>query len=402
MTKIGIITEGKIPIDKRVPLTPAQAIRAKNNFDIGVVVQSSEIRCFSDNDYREAGVEVVEDISDCDILLGVKEVPLKDLIPNKTYFFFSHTTKKQAYNRQLLQEVVKKNIRLIDYEGLTNSKGHRVIAFGRYAGIVGAYNGILAYGKRKNLFNLKPAHLCYDFEELKAEFTKVGLPAIKIVLTGSGRVAHGAMEILDGVGIRKITPKQILEDNFEEAVYTQLNMDDYNLTLNGEGDFSHEEFHKHPERFKGDFLKYTKVADLLIAGAYWDPKAPVLFTKEDALSSDFSIKVVADITCDIEGSIPSTLRPSTIDEPLYDYSPKEKSEKPAFSNDDNITVMAVDNLPCELPRDASNSFGEQLISNVLPHLLGDDSEGVIERATICESGKLTARYSYLQDFLDGK
>lgn len=401
MMKIGLIREGKVPVDKRVPLTPKQAIELKSKFGVELVVQKSAIRCYLDKEYINEGTSVVEDVSDCDVLLGVKEVPLINLIENKTYFFFSHTTKKQPYNRGLLKSVVKKNIRLIDYENLTNRKEHRVVAFGRWAGIVGAYNGILTYGKRYNLFNLKPAHECHDLIELRAELVKVKLPPIKIVLTGGGRVAHGTMEALDRVGIRKISSSDILNKQFDKAVYAQLNMMDYNLSSDGQP-FTHDDFHKNPERFKGDFLKYAKVADILVAGAYWNPKAPVLFTRQDALKSDFHIKVIADITCDIEGSIPSTLRASTIDDPIYDYSANEGIEKPAFSSEDNITVMAVDNLPCELPRDASNAFGEQLLQNVLPHLIGDDSEEVIKRATICEGGKLTERFSYLQDFLDGE
>ena len=402
MVKIGIIREDKIPIDKRVPLTPTQASRVKKDFRTEVVAQTSSIRCFSDESYKGEGIKVVEDVTDCDILLGVKEVPISELFPNKTYIFFSHTTKKQPYNRKLLYEVVKKGIRLVDYECLTNAEGNRVIAFGRYAGLVGAYNGILTYGKKFGLFKLKPAHQCHDFEELETEFKKVDLPPIKIALTGGGRVAHGAMEVLDGMKIKKVTPKEFLENkNHDEAIYAQLGMEDYNLKMDGK-EFTNDEFHKHPERFTGNFLKYTKEADLLIAGAYWDPKAPVLFTITDMQSPDFNIKVIADITCDIEGSIPSTLRASTIDQPHYDYSPIEEVGKPAFSGEKNITVMAVDNLPCELPRDASNAFGEQLLNNVLPHLLGNDGEGIIKRATICENGRLTERYSYLQDYLDGQ
>lgn len=400
MVKIGLIREGKVPIDKRVPLTPQQAAQFQISFDVEIVVQSSNIRCFSDDDYLSAGVQVVEDVSDCDVLLGVKEVPICELIEGKTYFFFSHTTKKQPYNRKLLQSVVAKNIRLVDYEGLTNAKGHRVVAFGRYAGIVGAYNGLLTYGKKYNLYTILPAHLCHDLDELISELSKVKLPAIKIVLTGGGRVAHGAMEILDAAGITKVSPNDLLNKTYPEAVYTQLNMDDYNIAKDGEP-FTHDDFHQNPAHYIGDFIKYTKEADLLIAGAFWDPKAPVLFTKKDAKSNDFKIKVIADITCDIEGSIPSTVRASTIDEPIYDFSALEGIEKPPLSDDENITVMAVDNLPCELPRDASIAFGDQLIKNVLPHLLGKDDQGVIKRATICENGGLTERYSYLQDYLEG-
>lgn len=401
MIKIGLIQEGKIPVDKRVPLTPNQAVELQKKFEVKVVAQSSRIRCFSDEDYTTVGIEVVEDISDCDILLGVKEVPLNELVENKTYFFFSHTTKEQPYNQNLLKTIIDKKIRLIDYEGLTDNKGARVVAFGRYAGIVGAYNGVMTYGKRFSLFNLRPAHACYDLEDLKSEFAKVKLPPIKIILTGRGRVSKGAEEVLKGMGISEVSPDVFLAEQFDKPVYAQIHSDEYNKTKDG-GPFEIKEFHSNPIEFEGDFLKYSREADILIAGAFWDPDAPVLFTKEDATKPAFKIKVIADITCDIEGSIPSTLRPSTIDDPVYDYSANEGSEQLAFSNEDNITVMAVDNLPCELPINASNDFGRQLIDNVLPHLFTGDKEDVIKRATITENGKLTEKYSYLQNFLEGK
>ena len=402
MIKIGLIREGKVPVDKRVPLTPQQAVELQQLFtDVQVVAQTSKIRCFSDETYRNAGVNVVDTVDDCDILLGVKEVPLSELIPQKTYFFFSHTTKEQPYNQKLLQVIVEKQIRLIDYEGLTNNKGARVVAFGRYAGIVGAYNGIMTYGKRYNLFDLRPANTCLDLNDLVIEYPKVKLPAIKIIITGRGRVSHGAMEVLEGMNIAKVTPSDFLTKKFDFPVYTQVHSDEYNKTKDG-SPFDMNAFHSNPQSFEGDFLKYTNEADLLIAGAFWDPEAPVLFTKEEAAKPEFKIKVIADITCDIEGSIPSTLRPSTIADPLYDYSVVNGVEQPAFSSENNITVMAVDNLPCELPVNASNDFGRQLIDNVLPHLLTGDKEGVIKRATITEGGKLTEKYAYLQDYLEGK
>ncbi len=400
MLKIGLIKEGKVPVDKRVPLTPLQAAAFQKKYAVQVVVQSSAIRCFKDDEYASKGIEVVEDVSDCDVLLGVKEVPMPELIPAKTYFFFSHTTKEQPYNQTLLQTIIEKKIKLIDYEGLTDSSGARVVAFGRYAGIVGAYNGIMTYGKRYKLFNLRPAHTCYDFDDLKTEYPKVKLPPIKVILTGRGRVSKGAEEVLKGMGIIRVTPAQFLSEIFNYPVYAQVHSDEYNKTKDGSS-FDIKQFHSTPTNFEGDFLKYAKQADVLIAGAFWDPHAPVLFTRKDATKPDFKIKVIADITCDIEGSIPSTLRPSTIADPVYDYSAKNGKEEPAFSNDDNITVMAVDNLPCELPINASNDFGEQLINNVLPHLLAGDKEDVIKRATITDNGKLTPKYSYLKGFLAG-
>lgn len=399
--KIGLIREGKIPMDRRVPLTPIQAKQVKDSFGVSLVVQSSDIRCFADSDYEELGLEIVESVDDCDVILGVKEVPLEMLVPGKVHFFFSHTIKKQEYNRQLLQAILEKKISLIDWETLVNENGNRIIAFGRWAGIVGAYNALWTYGRRYNLFSLKRANECFDYNELKYEYQNVDLPNIKIAVTGGGRVAKGAMEVLHGVGIRKVTPFDFLDKTFNEPVFTQLNTRDYHTHIQKE-EFHRNEFYSSPELYQGDFLKYAKVTDLLIASAFWDPAAPVLFTREDILRSDFDIRVIADITCDIEGSIPSTKRASTIDDPIYDYNPSDDLIEQALSDEGNITVMAVDNLPCELPRDASESFGNELINNVLPHLLESDEKDIIKNATITKSGSLTEKYTYLQDFVDGK
>lgn len=400
MTKIGLIKEGKVPIDRRVPLTPLQAKQVKESFDVELVVQSSNIRCFSDQDYRDAGIEVVDKVDDCDIILGVKEVPIDNLISDKTHFFFSHTIKKQDYNRDLLRAILQKNIRLIDWETLTNENGNRIIAFGRWAGIVGAYNGLWTFGKRYNLYHLRRAHECFDYEDLKSEYKKIKLPTVKIAVTGGGRVAKGAMEVLLAAGIRQVTPHDYLKKSFKEPVFTQLNTRDYHKRIHG-GEFHRNEFYKNPELYEGDFLKYTRMTDILIACAFWDPSAPVLFKREDIIKDDFDIKVIADITCDIEGSIPSTKQPSTIDDPIYDYNPSDDQVEQALLDEGNITVMAVDNLPCELPRDASESFGTELVNNVLPHLLGNDEKGIIKRATITDSSKLSSNYTYLQDYVDG-
>ncbi len=399
--KIGLVKEGKIPIDRRVPITPDQAKEIHQlHEEVSVVCQESPIRCFEDQEYIDAGIPLVKNLEECDIILGVKEVPIPELIPNKTYFFFSHTIKKQPYNRTLLQEILKKNITLIDYETLTDSTGKRLIAFGRYAGIVGAYNGILTFGQRYNLFQVKRAHQCFDLEELKGELPKMKLPKIKIVLTGGGRVSKGAMEVLNGIGIRRVSPEAFIEHRFDGPVYTQLNGRDYNKHKEG-NPFNRTEFYKSPQQYEADFLKYTKVADILIAGAYWDPNAPKLFKREDILEPGFKIKVIADITCDIEGSIPSTKQPTTIEEPIFDFNPSEDKVEAPLTDEANITVMAVDNLPCELPRDASKDFGYELVHHVLPNLLYEDTDAIISRATIAQNGRLTSHYSYLQDYVDG-
>jgi saccharopine dehydrogenase (NAD+, L-lysine-forming) len=399
--KIGIIKEGKVPLDKRVAITPEQARQITDLYpNVEVVCQSSNIRCFTDDDYRAQGIKVVTDISDCDLIFGVKEVPIPNLIADKTYFFFSHTIKKQPYNRDLLRAILAKNIRMIDYETLINDDSQRIIAFGRYAGIVGAYNGIYAYGKRYNLFHLRRASDCFDLEDMQKEFKKVKLPRIKIVLTGGGRVAKGAIEVLLGMGIRRVTPAHFLITNYDYPVFTQLNSRDYNVHKNGD-EFNRHEFYTKPKNFLPDFMKYAREAEILIAAAYWDPASPVLFTKKEMAQSDFDLKVIADITCDIEGSIPSTKKPSTIADPIYDYDPTLDAIQPPLSDEGNVTVMAVDNLPCELPRNASVDFGNMLIENVLPDLLVGEQK-IIDRATITRDGKLTEKYSYLADYVAGE
>lgn len=401
MTKLGIIKEGKTPPDKRVPLTPEQCVQTQKNWDVEVKVQKSDIRGIKDKEYEEKGLTLADDMSDCQVLMGVKEVPIPQLIPGKTYFFFSHTIKKQPYNRDLLKAVIDKKISLVDYECLTDSKGKRILGFGRYAGIVGCYNGFLAHGKRSGDYQLKPAHECRDKKELENELSKVKLPEnYKIVLTGKGRVGGGAVEILEKLGIKKVLPEDFLYSSFNEPVYAQLGVDDYNRHKKLE-EWNTREFYDHPDRFETTFPLYTTVADMYVACHYWDENAPVLFSKNDMKSDNFKLKVIADISCDIDGPIPTTIRPSTIDDPIYGFH-RFNGVETDYDEEDAITVMAVDNLPCELPKDASEDFGKELVSKVFPHLFGKDEDDVIKRATIAKDGKLTEEYSYLQDYLEGK
>jgi len=398
LMKIGIIREDKVPVDRRVPFTPEQCQEIIMQFpNTEIIVQPSMVRCFKDVEYASAGFAVREDLSDCDVLFGVKEVPKENLLPHKTYFFFSHTIKKQPYNQTLLQTILRKNIQLVDYEVLTDTTGTRIVAFGRYAGLVGAYNGLLAFGKRTKAFNLKPAHACFDLNEMLGELAEIELPPIKLIITGGGRVASGAMEILDYLKIPQVTVSEFLTQEFDKAVYIQLNPEEYNQPKDG-GEFDLLEFYKNPENFTGNFTRFLPVCDILIASAYWSPQAPVLFTAED-MKQDCKLQVIADITCDIEGSIPSTKRPSTIDDPLYDYNPQTEALEPALNNAQNVTVMAVDNLPCELPRNASEDFGNDLIKNVLPSLIGEDADKIIERASITKKGELTPYFTYLEDYV---
>src|SRR5258706_353754 len=397
--KIGLIRESKIPPDKRVPFTPLQTEEIEQRFpQVKIVCESSEVRAYKDSEYKELGISIGE-MSDCDILMGIKEVPIKNLIADKTYIFFSHTMKKQPYNRGLLQEVLRKKIRLVDYEALKDTQGNRLVAFGRFEGIVGAYNGLMVFGNRYKKYLLRRAFECFDINDLKLELRKVKLPPVKIVLTGAGRVAKGAMETLDTAGIRKVNSSEFLNQIFDAPVYVQLSSADYHSRIEG-GHFNREEFHQHPELYNSDFVKFTKVADILMAGAYLNPKAPQLFTRENILHPKFKIKIIADIRCDIDGSVPTTKKPSSITDPLYDYDASTDTTHPPLSNENFVTVMAVDNLPCEQPRSASEEFGRDLIDRILRPLLTGDSEGIIDRATIASAGQLTKHFSYLQEYVN--
>ncbi|MBC8083433.1 MAG: alanine dehydrogenase [Hymenobacter sp.] len=398
---IGLIREGKTLPDKRVPLTPKKCAEAEARYPgLRISVQESPHRCFADQEYRDLGLEVRPAVADCDILLGVKEVPVEELIPRKTYLFFSHTVKQQPANRALLQAVLRKHITLIDYEMLTNCEGgERIIAFGRWAGIVGAYNGLLTYGRKHGLYDLKPAYECADMEDMQEEFFKVQrLPPIKLTVTGSGRVAQGALEVLERMGLRRVSVYDYLYLAFNEPVYTQLRSSDYNRRRDGRV-WDTTDFHRHPHEYESTFGAFLPVTDLLIACAYWHPAAPRLFTEADTRHPDCRINTIADVTCDVDGSIPVTKRSTSIPEPAFDYNPQTGALEPAYSRPANLTVMAVDNLPCELPRNASRDFGRQLIDNVLPHLLGEPGQDdVLERATIARAGQLTPRYQYLSDY----
>jgi saccharopine dehydrogenase (NAD+, L-lysine-forming) len=399
--KLGIIRETKIPPDKRVPLTPKQCRELSNRCaGLEILVQPSDYRCYTDDEYRAEGCSLLEDLSSCDVMMGVKEVKINALLENKIYCFFSHTAKMQPYNLDLLQSIVAKGIRLIDYEYLTGQDGIRVVAFGRWAGVVGAYNGLRAYGLRNGGFQMQSASQCHDLQELKSELRKMDLGRTRIALTGGGRVAGGATEILDAAGIRQVDPLDYLNKEFNHAVYTRL--DPWHYTQRRDGsDFGFSHFISHPEGYENSFIPYGARTDMFIACHFWDPKSPVFFTREDLTGRDLPIKIIADISCDINGPIPSTIRASTIADPFYGFDPVTGDETDPF-REGSITVMAVDNLPGELPRDASADFGAALLEHVIPELMGLKDSGMLERASITERGALTDRYGYLQDYLEGK
>lgn len=399
MLHFGLIREEKFPPDTRVALSPEQCRMIQKEFsDIKITVEPSPTRCFSDQAYLDAGIELSKDLSHCDILIGIKEVKIEKLIANKTYFFFSHTKKKQPYNQPLMQALIEQKIKMIDYECLTHADGQRILGFGFFAGVVGAHNGLLTYGKKNNLFELKAAHHCKSFEEMVEQYQDIYLPAIKIAVTGSGKVASGIVEIMDQLDIEYVEPEDYLNNSFDYPVYTHLK--GRNLYVRKDnGSYQREDFHQFPEDYQCLFRRYLAHTDILMNGIYWDKKIPQLFDAKDMLMADYKMNVIADITCDINGSVPINVGASTIADPVYGIDKKTGEKVAPFQNtNDTVDVMAVDNLPNELACDASLHFGKHFEKYIIPELLKKDGSDIINRATLCEQGKLTSHYDYLSDY----
>jgi saccharopine dehydrogenase (NAD+, L-lysine forming) len=399
--RLGIIREGKTPADRRTPLTPQQCVELMRRFpQLEVVVQTSAIRCFSDAEYAGSDIPVVDNLTNCNLILGIKEVPAEMLVPESTMMFFSHTIKKQPHNKKLLQAVVEKRIRLIDYECLTDSIGRRILGFGKYAGIVGSYNALIAFGKWSGTFELKPAHLCSGIAEMHDELNKVQLGNERIIVSGGGKVANGVRDTLTAARIAEVSVSDFLNKEFVHPIWCNADILNYH-ELNGIPPDSVEAFIRNSATYTNTFIKYLSKADIYISAHFWDGRSAPFFTNEDVKANDFRPRIIADITCDIEGSVPTTLRSSTIEDPLYGFDRLTGMESGPFA-ENSITIMAVDNLPCEIPADASTGFGDELIEKVLPLFFEDDVEKVLERATICQDGSLTRYFNYLQDYLVAK
>lgn len=398
--KFGILKERKNPPDRRVVFSPNEIKTIQERLpNIIFKVESSAIRVFSDADYQSLGIEVSDDLSDCDVLFGVKEIPVEALIPNKKYFFFSHTIKKQPYNRKLLQAILEKKIDLYDHETIVDEKNRRLIGFGRYAGIVGAYNAIRAFGIKFELFKMPKAATLKSKDDLIRQLKRQILPPIKIVITGKGKVGGGIKEILTAMKIKEVSVENYLTKTFTQPVFTQIDVLDYNKRKDGEK-LDNKDFYDNPQDYESDFERFTKVSDIYISGHFHANAAPEILSQKMLQANDCKLKIVADVSCDVNGPIACTLRASTIEEPLYGYLPSENKEVDVF-HPAAIVVMAVDNLPCELPKDASEGFGEMFTKYVIPAFSNHDADGILARAQMTHNGKLIERFDYLQDYVDG-
>ena len=394
--KIGILREYKSPEDIRVALSPEQCRNLLDTHkDLEIVVEPYVKRCYSDAEYEAKGIQLANDLSDCDVLIGVKEVPKERLIEGKIYFFFSHTIKMQDYNLQLMKQLLVRNISMIDHETLALN-GQRIIGFGRWAGIVGAHYALLMMGKKWNHYDIKPANACRDMDEMLAQYKGLSFPKVKIALTGSGRVGKGALEVLESAGIRQVSAESYLTETFDEAVFTVL--DTPHLYHNADGSpVVPAEFYENPESAVNGFTAFSKVTDVLIHGIYWDYRATALFSNEEIADDSFKVSVISDITCDVEGSIPITLRQTAIEDPYIGINKKSGAEVSPFG-DNTIDVMAVGNLPNELPRNASDDFGSTMMNQVVPELFNFESSELLQSAMICHEGKLMPNFAYLKDW----
>ena len=401
LTNIGIVRESRND-ENRTPLVPEHIKKYKeSNPNINFIIQPSNSRCFSDEEYELCGAKINENLNECSIIFGVKEIDPNILINNRTYLFFSHTFKinKQQKNieknkKDLLLSILNKKITLIDYENIRGKNGTRCLGFGRFAGIVGCYNTLNLLLKVLGKQSLASAYKINDYERLVLNLKNLYFPKTKILVTGDGRVAKGVIELLNQTNIKAVSKKDFLEKKFDQPIFCNLETKDY-VTNNSSTNFNLEHFINNPQDYSSSALQYLKETDILISAHYWDPSSPKIFENED-LKVLQNLKIVGDITCDINGSVPTTIRSTTIEEPNYwieRYTLKEIDE-----NNDGIAVMAVDNLPSELPRDSSTEFSEGIINEVLPFLLKED-DGRILNGTITTDGSFLEKYNYLNDYI---
>ncbi|WP_423128303.1 NAD(P)-dependent oxidoreductase [Gaoshiqia sp. Z1-71] len=399
--KVGVLRESRRYHDRRVAITPETARLIRENYPgVSLFVQSSAVRIHQDEEYSAMGIPVVNDVSHCDLLIGIKEVSEESLIEGKTYIMFAHVAKQQAFNRSFFKQMADKKITLLDYEYFTDQHHNRLVAFGFWAGVVGAYYAFQGAARRFRGIGLPRPETCRNLRELYHHLRTIKLPPLKILLTGGGRVASGALEMIHEMGIAEVLPKDFLEKDYDHPVYVRLDPEDY--VVKKQGKFDRDDFYQNPADYSSAFLPYLKPTDIFIPCHFWDQVSPHFFTPAQLRSPDFGISLIADVSCDVPGPIPTTIRTSSIDNPFYDVDPESLLEQPAFSSSAHITVMAVDNLPTALPFDASRTFARDLYHQVLPSLFGEDTEGIIERATILKDGQLTEQFSYLRDFLEGE
>ncbi len=431
--KIGIRKETQYPSEKRAVIAPKHIQEIINN-SIEVYVEPADQRVFSSEEYLNKGAKISEDLSMCDLILGVKEVPIPDLIPNKPYCFFSHTIKGQNYNMPMLQAILEKNITLFDYELVKNEKGVRIVFFGKFAGYAGIINSLWLLGRRfksegiENPFSKIKQAMEYDslasakdvIKQVGEDIAKNGLPdEITPVITGFsgyGNVSKGAQSLYDYLPHKVIHPAE-LEDFIKKGEFSNKivykvefrEVDMYEHPTINEFDFNH--FVKFPNEYKSIFSKYLENLTMLVNGIYWEEKFPKHVTKDFMkklyeTGSKQKLKVIGDITCDIEGSVELTVKSTKSSNPTFVYEPLTKEVIDGVEGNGPV-ILAVDKLPAELPREASRAFGDTLLPFLKDLVSADYSKNYDEleipvefkKAIIAHKGVLTPDFKYLSKYL---
>jgi alanine dehydrogenase len=285
---------------------------------------------------------------------------------------------------------------LIDYENIreVSGKGYRYLGFGRFAGIVGCYNTLNLYLKLQKEKSLPRAFEINSYEKIKELLGKQNFNKLKILQTGRGNVAKGSMEVLKHANIKQVSINDYLNKEHNEAIFCNVSTREY-VERNDGKDYSVQDFTSSPHKYKSKVKNYLFDAHMLITGHYWEPKFPKFFYPNQ-INEFKNLKIIGDITCDINGAVPTTIRSTTIANPYYSIDINSMKEIDLGSK--GIAVMAVDNLPSELPNESSEEFGDSVISDVLPYLINKD-DGRISRATTASLGKFGPTYSYLEDFI---
>ena len=432
---IGIRREDKNRWERRTPLTPAHVSELKEKHQIEVAVQPSEIRAFSEEDYRNAGASMDDTLTSCQSIFAIKEIPMDLLEEGKTYVFFAHVIKGQEHNMPLLKKMMELKCNFIDYERIVNDKGFRLIFFGKWAGLAGMTDTLAFFGRRltsqgiTNPFNeLKPAHEYKDTDELTADVTKVGeaiknnglpkeLVPLVVGLAGYGNVSKGCQEVLDPLPMENIEPEQLAsffeKGDFSDRKVYKVVFKEWHMveSILPENEFELQDYYKHPEKYKGIFHNHVPYLTILMNCIYWDTMYPRLITKELAKdmytkNSEPRLRAVGDISCDIDGAVEFTVKATNIDSPTFVYDPVDDTIADGCEGR-GILVMAVDNLPCELPRESSKQFGDTLLEFIPPIAKADFTRNFndlelpppVKKAVILSHGELTPDYEYLKKFL---
>jgi alpha-aminoadipic semialdehyde synthase len=430
---IGIRHEDKYKLERRAPLTPKHVARLVKQKKLDIIVQTSDKRVFLDEEYIQAGAKIAKDLKKCSVIFGVKEMPESFFEPEKTYVFFSHVVKGQPYNMAMLRRMMELKCNLIEYEKVVDEQGKRLIFFGRYAGMAGMINSLWALGLRmkeagfsSNLVKLKQAHHYHSLMEAKDDISAIGqliaengipheLRPFVIGFTGYGNVSQGAQEIIGLLPVKEISPEKLLDlhrrKKLPDNIVYKVIFKEEDLFEHVDGDpFELLDYYANPHNYRSKFEKYIPYLSMLVNCVYWDKRYPRLVTKQ-YLKKLFAkgaprLTVIGDISCDVEGSVECTLKPTEIDDPIFTYDPDTEQITMGHKGT-GMLVMAVDILPAELPRDSSDGFGDVLVNFVKAIADADFNEHFddldlpkpIKKALILHNGELTLDYKYMEEFL---